>query len=283
MSIYEEKQIFIPFRIGYKVELMSCCLFMKRVCEILNLWKDHKNGAIADRHALIRCLEENQKANGCSQLILKLKGASGNKSIRGSSSSNETSADMYQATRSTSYDSTIQPQGNVTIQYGSGIVDNTNHGVGYVSGNGNQITMDSHDKKWINKRSAGVMACDDAKISENAINAGAIMGDVGTFSGNISGNTIGSSAGSFKNDQIATEKDVIRVESNVNEMKGDEKLKKELESHKIVKLYPKFLKAGVNTNVLWGLDEEMLEIIELDKLEMFLYKTAKENNAAAGK
>ena len=61
------------------------------------------------------------------------------------------------------------------------------------------------DKKWINKRCAGVMACDDAKISENAINAGSIMGDVGTFSGNISGNKIGSSTGSFKNGQIASE------------------------------------------------------------------------------
>ena len=66
-------------------------------------------------------------------------------------------------------------------------------------------------------------------------------------------------------------------------MKDDEELKKEPESHKIVKLYPKFLKAGLNTSLFWGLDEEMLKIIELDKLEMFLYKTAKENNAAAGK
>ena len=49
------------------------------------------------------------------------------------------------------------------------------------------------------------MACDDAKILENAINAGSIMGDVGTFSGNISGNSIGSSTGSFKNGQIASE------------------------------------------------------------------------------
>ena len=61
-------------------------------------------------------------------------------------------------------------------------------------------------------------------------------------------------------------------------MKDDEELKKELESHKIVKLYPKFLKAGVNTSVLWDLDEDMLQIIELDKLEMLLYKKAKENN-----
>ena len=66
-------------------------------------------------------------------------------------------------------------------------------------------------------------------------------------------------------------------------MKDDEELKKELESHKIVKLYPKFLKAGVNTSVLWGLDEEMLQIVELDKLEMILYKKAKENNTATAK
>ena len=66
-------------------------------------------------------------------------------------------------------------------------------------------------------------------------------------------------------------------------MKDDEELKKELESHKIVKLYPKFLKAGVNTSILWDLDEEILQIIELDKLEMLLYKKAKEKNAAKDK
>ena len=31
-------------------------------------------------------------------------------------------------------------------QYGSGTADNTNHGIGYVSGNGWEITMDSHGK-----------------------------------------------------------------------------------------------------------------------------------------
>ena len=60
-----------------------------KVCEILNLWKDHKNGAIANRYALIKCLEENQKANGCSLLILQLKGASGNKSMRGNIHNNQ--------------------------------------------------------------------------------------------------------------------------------------------------------------------------------------------------
>ena len=71
-----------------------------------------------------------------------------------------------------------------------------------------------------------------------------------------------------------------KLQSNENEMKDDEKLKKELEANEIVKLYPKFLNAGVNTSALWELDEEMLQIIELNKLEMLLYKKAKEKKDA---
>ena len=39
------------------------------------------------------------------------------------------------------------------------------------------------------------MACDNGRIAENAINAGAVMGNVGTFSGTISGNNIGNTNG----------------------------------------------------------------------------------------
>lgn len=42
----------------------------------------------------------------------------------------------------------------------------------------------------MNKRSAGIMACDNAKISNNSVNAVNIIGEVGSFSGASSGNNI---------------------------------------------------------------------------------------------
>ena len=50
------------------------------------------------------------------------------------------------------------------------------------------------------------MACDNASIAENAINAGAVMGNVGTFSGSISGNNIGSSNASPKKGGMVSER-----------------------------------------------------------------------------
>ena len=49
------------------------------------------------------------------------------------------------------------------------------------------------------------MANDNAKLSENAVNAGALMGDVGTFSGNISGNIVGGSQNWLQNSGLASE------------------------------------------------------------------------------
>ena len=49
------------------------------------------------------------------------------------------------------------------------------------------------------------MADGNAKISENAINAGAVINDVGTFSGTISGNNIGGSQNSIHNSSMASE------------------------------------------------------------------------------
>ena len=54
----------------------------------------------------------------------------------------------------------------------------------------NLLILHVLDKLTIDKRTAGIMANDNAKFSDNAINAGAIMGEGGTISG---GNIVASS------------------------------------------------------------------------------------------
>ena len=49
------------------------------------------------------------------------------------------------------------------------------------------------------------MNCDNARVSESAINAGAVMGDVGNFSGTISGNNIGGSHNTINKGQEYSE------------------------------------------------------------------------------
>ena len=78
------------------------------------------------------------------------------------------------------------------------------------------------------------------------------------------------------NSFIIISEEVLELKSTQIEIKDDEELKKDLEASKILKLYPKFLRAGVNSTVLWDLDEEMLASFDLDKFEMLLYKRAKE-------
>lgn len=70
-----------------------------------------------------------------------------------------------------------------------------------------------------------------------------------------------------------------KLQRNEDLMSDDEELKRELQTHGMARLYPKFLKAGLNTSFLWQLDDEMLQLIELDKLEMLAYKRAKEKKA----
>ena len=47
-----------------------------KVANVLDIWKQHHNGAVGDRKALIEYLEGHQKAKSCQDLILHLKTSS---------------------------------------------------------------------------------------------------------------------------------------------------------------------------------------------------------------
>merc|ERR1719167_1238972 len=95
-----------------------------------------------------------------------------------------------------------------------------------------EVDTSSQAQKSENTRVAAIMVNDSGRLEGNAIKAGNIIGQVGKISGHI-------------HDPTSTAYDeekecVVKLKSSEKEMKDDEKLKKELESHKIVKLYPKF-------------------------------------------
>ena len=60
----------------------------------------------------------------------------------------------------------------------------------------------------------------------------------------------------------------------------DKLLENELQLHNLNELYPKFHEAGVNSTIIWRLDEEMINHCDLSDAEKSLYRTAKDKKMA---